>query len=351
MNTPTGTPRIIECDDDLEAINRLYAEREWSDGLPIVPPTEARVERMLAATARARTEVVANVAPGFGAASIELIAVNAVMAGCAPALLPVLIGAVEAVADVRFNLQAVQATTNPVAVWAIINGPATQLLGFNAGFNCLGEGNVANATLGRALRLILRNVGGGLPGKMDRATHGQPGKYTFCCAENEADSPWTSLRTERGFDADASTVTVVAVEGTMNMNTHAKDAFDMLRVFADTIQHPASNEYTHGGEPWIMFSPEHAQVLAGEGWSKDDVKHKLFELTKLPAYRMGVRDLGRVKSSRKDELGVIYPDSLLPIAKRADDICIMVAGGPGTHTVYMPCFGNSRAATRQIRFE
>ena len=340
--------RFVDTSDDLEAINRLYAEREWSDGLPIVPPTEARVARMLAATSRRADDVIADLAPAFGAATVELIAVNAVMAGCAPAAMPWLLAAVEAVADPAFNLQAVQATTNPVAVWVIVNGPAAATQGYNGGFNCLGEGVATNATLGRALRLVLRNIGGGLPGKMDRATHGQPGKFTFCCAENEADTPWPALHVERGFAPGDNTVTVVAAEGTMNMNTHAKDAADMLRVFAETMQHPPSNEYTHGGEPWLLFSPEHAQILAAEGLDKDAVRARLWELSKLPAGRMAARDYGRTQASRREELGAIGKDTLLPIARSAVDICIVVAGGPGTHTVYVPCFGNSRAVTRKV---
>ena len=169
---------MFEAPDDLEAINRLYRERRWSDGLPIVPPTVERVERMLRAHApRAATRSWRSVAPGFGAATVERIAINAVMAGCEPDYLPVLIAAVEAVAEPQFNLQGIQATTNPVAVWVIVNGPAAQQLGVNATFNCLGQGTWANATIGRALRLVLQNIGGALPGEMDRATHGQPGKY------------------------------------------------------------------------------------------------------------------------------------------------------------------------------
>jgi hypothetical protein len=171
--------------DDFNAFNDECEQRGWSDGLPLVPPTVARVDAMLAATKRDRNEIVAHIAPGFGAATVERIAINAVMAGCRPEYLPVLLAAVEAVADEKFNLQGIQATTNSAAPWIIVNGPLAATLGINAGLNCLGQGNRANATLGRALRLVLQNIGGALPGQMDRATHGQPGKYTFCCAENE----------------------------------------------------------------------------------------------------------------------------------------------------------------------
>jgi len=347
MSTPDRAPRF-EAADDYDAINRLYRDRRWSDGLPVVPPTVERVERMLRHTTRAAHEIVAHVAPGFGAATVERIAINAVLAGCDPEYLPALIAATEAVADEKFNLQAIQATTNPVAVWVLFNGPAAHRLGVNATYNCIGQGAWANATIGRALRLILQNVGGALPGEMDRATQGQPGKYTFCCAENEADSPWEPLHVERGYRREASTVTVIGAEGTMNMNTHSKDADELLRVIAETMVHPPSNEYCHGGEPWLMIGPEHAHILANGGYDKARVKAKLWELTKMPAGRMSVKDLLRVRESRTPELGEITDETLLTIAHRPDDIMLMVAGGPGTHSVYVPCFGNSVAITREI---
>jgi hypothetical protein len=339
---------VIEARDDLDEINQLYRDRQWSDGLPIVPPTAARVDRMLRHTKRARGEVVARIAPGFGAATIERITINAVMAGCDAEYLPILIAATEAVADPKFNLQGIQATTNPVAVWLVINGPIAKRLNFNSTFNCLGEGAWANATVGRAMRLILRNIGGALPGDMDRATQGQPGKYTFCCAENEDESPWPALHVERGFARDRSTVTVIGAEGTINMNSHAKTVDELLRVFGDTMIHPPSNEYTHGGEPWIMIGPEHAEVLKRGGMSKDDVKRRLWETSKMPASRMSVPDRKRAQDSRREELGEFTPDQMLTIAKHPGNICLMVAGGPGTHSVYVPCFGNSHAVTVEI---
>src|SRR5688572_28629692 len=289
---------LFEAPDDVEAINRLYSERKWSDGLPVIPPTIERVERMLAQTRRAPGEIVARIAPGFGAATVERIAINSVMAGCEPAYLPAVIAAVEAIADPAFNLQGIQATTNPVAVWVIVSGPVAKELGVNGTYNCLGQGTHANATIGRALRLVLQNVGGALPGAMDRATHGQPGKFSFCCAENDEANPWEPLHVERGFGREAGTVTVVGAEGTMNMNTHTKDAAELVRAIAETMQHPPSNEYSHGGEPWLILSPEHAEILKGAGMSKAEVKRELWEGSKMPARRMTDKDLLRVHDSR-----------------------------------------------------
>jgi hypothetical protein len=335
--------------DDIDAINRLYRERRWSDGLPIVPPTPKRVDRMLQPMTDRRDEVVARVAPGYGAATLERIAINCVMAGCDPEYLPVLVAATQAVADPAFNLQGIQATTNPVAVWIIVNGPISKALDVNAGFNCIGQGTWANATIGRAMRLILQNIGGALPGEMDRATQGQPGKYTFCCAENEEASPWEPLHVERGFTRDQSTVTVVGAEGTMNMNTHSKQAMELVRVIAETLVHPPSNEYVHGGEPWLMISPEHAEIFKRGGLSKSEVKRQLWAQSKMPASRLSTKELERVRDSRTEELGRLTPDSLLPISPRPENVMLIVAGGAGTHSVYVPCFGNSRAITREIR--
>jgi len=334
--------------DDLDAINRLYREKRWSDGLPIVPPTVARVDRMLVHSRRDRHEVIANVAPGFGAATVERIAINAVMAGCDPEYLPVLIAATEAVADPEFNLQGIQATTNPVAVWLVLNGPVAKQLQVNATFNCIGQGSWANATLGRAMRLILQNIGGAHPGEMDRATHGQPGKFTFCCAENEDAHPWQPLHVERGFAATDSTVTVVGAEGTMNMNTHAKYADELARVIAETMIHPPSNEYVHGGEPWFILGSEHAEIFRREGWDKGRVKRELWERSKMAVKHLSAKEIDRARASRTSELGELSDDSLLPISPTAEDVQLIVAGGPGTHSVYVPCFGNSRAVTRRI---
>ena len=338
----------IEAPEDFDAFNQFCEERRWSDGLPLVPPTPERVQRALAATRRGAQDVVANVAPSYGTATVEAIAVNAVMAGCRPEYLPVLIAAVEAAAERRFNLQGIQATTNSATPWIIVNGPIARTLGINAGVNCLGQGSRANATIGRALRLVMQNVGGALPGGMDRATHGQPGKHTFCCAENEAENPWEPLHVELGFERSQSTVTVVGAAGTVNLNSHAKDADDLLKVLADSLVFPTSNDYHFGGQPWLVISPEHAEILHRGGLSKAAVKRRLWEQSKMKADRYAAKDYARVQHTRKPEVGEIGPVTMLPISVSPDDIGIVVAGGPGTHTVYVPTFGQTRAATRAV---
>ena len=314
----------VTVDGDLEAFNRYLLEHHWSDGLPAIPPTRERVERMLKCTTRRPDEVVGAVAPAFGVATVERIAINAVMAGCYPEYLPVLIAATEAISDPRFNLRGIQATTNPAAVFMIVNGPIARQLGINSGGNCLGPGAWANATLGRAMRLIQQNIGGAQPGDMDKATQGQPGKYTFCCAENEAANPWEPLHVERGFSVDDSTVTVVPPLGTWNINTHAKDVGDLLRVMADVMAFPTGSDYVYGGgAPWLVLSAEHAFILKREGLSKLDVKKRLWELSRLSAARLSAKDFGRVVGDRRGELENLGPDSMLTVSVKPDDISVI----------------------------
>ena len=349
-STPTVRPHLIEAPDDYEEMNAFFRQRQWGDGLPLVPPTQERVARMLQYTQRSPEEVVATVAPGFGQATVEHIAINAVLAGCSPPFLPLLIAAVEAVSAPEFNLQSVQTTTNPATPWLIVSGPVTRQLQINCGINCLGQGTWANAVLGRALRLILQNIGGGLPEVMDRATHGQPGKYSFCCAENEDGNPWEPLHIEHGHAPEHSTVTVVAAAGTLNINTHAKDVTDLLRMIADAMCYAASNDYRAegGGEPWVVLSPEHAEILKQAGLTKAGVKARLWELSRMPAHLMAKKDLIRTQHNRRAELGELSPDSLVPISATPELIGILVAGGPGGHSVYVPSYGNTRSVTRRV---
>ncbi len=347
--TPAARAELISAPGNIEKFNRFFLERRWTDGLPVIPPTAGRVARMLRHTDRAPDDIVALIAPAYGAATIERIAVNAVLAGCYPEYLPVLIAATEAIGAKEFHLQSIQATTNPAAVWLVINGPIAARLQVNSGGSCLGPGAWANATLGRALRLILQNIGGALPGEMDRATHGQAAKYTLCCAENEAANPWEPLHVERGFAADSSTVTVVGALGTWSMCIEARNDIELLRVIASTMVYPGGSDYVYGGTPWIVLSPEHAAILKHGGLSKAEVKRRLWEQAKLPLNLPAASDLRRTQNARRSELGEIGPDSLVPISVRPDDITIIVAGGAGAHSIYVPISGHTKSVTREIR--
>ena len=348
--TATGLPcaETITAPADIQELHSFCARHRLSDGLPVIPPTSTRVGRMLTAATSLRDEVIGRVAPAYGEATVERIAINAVMAGCVPACINVLIAAVRAIAAPQFNLQGIQATTNPAAIWMVVNGPLATTLEINGGANCLGQGAPSNLALGRALRLILQNVGGALPGEMDRATHGQPGKVSMCCSENIVSSPWEALHIERGFEAEVSTVTTIGFSGTLNMNIHSKNADEILRSIADAMAHAPSNDYWCGGEPWIVLSPEHAQILAHAGLHKGDVRRRLWEKSKMIASRMADKDFERTRRTRREELGEIRPDTLLPVTRSAQDIGIIVAGGAGTHSLYVPGFGNSRSVTVKI---
>lgn len=351
-STPMAAPRALsfEVDNDLEQINRLFIKKRWADGQLIAPPSVEAVKHMLRHTHLAPDHIVATVAPAMGVATVEYIAIQAVMAGCYPEYLPVLIAATEAVTTPAFHLQAIQATTNPSAVGLIINGPAARWLEVNSGSGCMGPGHWANATLGRALRLILLNIGGAWPGEMDRATQGQPAKYSFCWAENEAASPWEPLHVERGFSRDDSTVTVVGALGTWSMNMTAKKGEEVIAMIADTMQYPASSDYIYGGAPFVVLSPQHAHLFHREGWNKAQVRQRLWESSKMLAGRSKGNEFDRLVNGRRGELGPINENTLIPISEKPEDISLVVAGGTGSHSVFLPVSAHTRSVTKAITF-
>ncbi len=335
--------------DDLLAFQGFMMERGWGDGLPLIPATPERVAAMLAGTRRPPGDLVAVLPPRLGGATVELVAVNAVLAGALPEHLPVILAAVEAVGQAAFNLQAIQTTTHPCSPLVIVNGPIAGRLGINGAGNALGQGHRANAVIGRALRLVLQNVGGARPGREDRATQGHPGKYSYCVAENETASPWEPLSVERGFPREIGTVTVCASEAPHNINDHGSaTAEGILTTVAGTAATVGSNNIYLGGEPLVMMGPEHAATVARSGWSKADFKRALWERARVP--------LSRFDPSNLDRFSVIYPagfkdrppESLVPIAREWSDIMIVVAGGAGKHSVLIPTFGATRSVTRRI---
>ena len=262
----------FEIPDDIWAAQVFFEEKGWSDGLPIIPPTEERVNQMLAATKRAPQEVVGAVAPRWADATVEKIAINGVMAGCKPEYMPVLIAAVEAITDPKLNLYALQATTGGPAVMLIINGPVRKRLNINGGANALGEGWRANATIGRFVRLMQRNVGVSYPGTTCKATLGWPGKYSMCIGENEEASPWESLHVERGFQANQSTVTAISADASVRASDlDSTRALGILTNFAQRMEGPS------GPEAVMVICPEHAKIIAGDGFGKKDVQRFVWE--------------------------------------------------------------------------
>jgi hypothetical protein len=259
-------------EDEIEA---TFA-RGWSDGLPLTPPTPERVLRMLSGTTRDPQEVVAVVPPDLVECTVEKVAVNAVMAGCRPEYLPVVIAAVEAACTEAFNIHGVLATTYFVGPVVIVNGPIAREIGMNSGLNVLGQGNRANATIGRALQLVIRNVGGGRPGEIDRATLGNPGKYTFCFAEAEDTSPWQPLSVERGLSPGVSAVTLFAGSGVQPFfDQLARTPEILARSLASCLRVVGHPKWGMAWDALCVISPEHARVFRQGGWSKQRLRNEL----------------------------------------------------------------------------
>jgi len=336
---------IFAFPDGWEAIDAHYQERGWTDGLPIVPPTEDAVAEFLTQTDRDPREIVGVLPPRQGEATVEKIAANAVMAGCRPEYFPVVLAAIEALADPLFNLDSIQATTHPVAPLIVVNGPIVQAIGLNAGYNAFGQGVRANLTIGRAVRLVLMNVGGGLPGTGDRSTQGSPAKIAYCVAENEAENPWEPLHVEAGLPADASTVTVFGCEGPHNIQDHySNTGLGVLLTIAGAMGQAGSNNLLGAGWPLLSLGPEHAATIARDGYTKRQVKEFLFEHARFPFARLGAECQRQQVEHRG---AVAAPDTMLPIVRQAEDISVIIVGGAGKHSCWQPTFGDGTRPTRR----
>ncbi len=278
--------RRIGIGDDEDPIEACYA-RGWTDGLPVVPPTPERVLRMLRqGTTRRPDEVLGPMPPDLVPCTVEKVAVNAVMAGCKPEYLPVVLAAVEAALIDEFGLHGVLCTTMFAGPVVIVNGPIAPRIGLNSGGNALGQGHRANASIGRALQLIVRNVGGGRPGELDRSTLGNPGKYTFCFAENACDE-WETLAVERGFAADASTVTLFAGEGVQGIvDQKSRTPESLAKSFAMCLRAVDHPKLAQAGDALLVVSPEHCRVFTQAGWSKARLRDELEQLLRTPADAM-----------------------------------------------------------------
>jgi hypothetical protein len=343
----------VDAPADPTALQGWFFERGWSDGLPLIAPTAEAVARMVAGSGRTAGEVIGAVPPRDGVATVEQIAVNAVMAGCRAEHMPVLVTAVEAMLEPCFNLHSIQATTHPVAPLLIVHGPIAQQIGMNAGAGTFGPSSLANATIGRAIRLILWNLGGAHAGKADRSTQGSPAKYGFCIAENAAASPWGSFVTERGLPEGANAVTVFGGEPPHNINDHEHgDAEGILRIAADTLRTLGINNWFlawHGRkELMLVLSPEHAASVASSGWSRRQVREYLYATI---ARRRDELAHGGMYGMRDwtPALNDLAMDARVPVAPSADDILVLVAGGDGKHSAALPSFGATVSVTRAIR--
>ena len=316
--------------DQAREVTEFFFAQEWSDGLPVVPPTPAGVEAMLHGTRRDRDEVIGTLAPGWGKATVERIAVNGLMAGCRPEYMPVLIAAVQAVADERYGLQGTQGTTDCIAPLLIVNGPAAARLGFNGGAGCFGHGTRANATVGRAICLMLLTLGGALPGRMKKSTLSQPGTYSYCIAENAPASPWEPLHVERHFSLEASTVTAMAATPMYQVSDHCNaTAEGLLTTLCDSMAVLGNCNLYRGGASVVTLPPEFTAVFRREGWSKQAVKVYVHEHA-----RRTIREMKRggewgPETRQRLPPGVDLNDdaATVPVVRHPDDLLVVVAGG------------------------
>ncbi len=273
---------LAGAEDEMEA---MY-DRGWTDGLPVVPPTPARVLRMLAGTSRGAQEVVAVVPPDLAPCTVEKVAINAVMAGCLPEYFPVVLAAVEAACTSTFNGHGLLATTYFSGPVLVVNGPIARRIGMNSGVNVFGQGNRANSTIGRALQLVIRNIGGGLPGGVDRATMGNPGKVGFSFAESEdaaAAAGWVSLATERGMAPGTSAVTLFAGEGPRAIvDQKSRTAESLAKSFAACLRTVAHPKLPFAFDALVAVSPEHLRTFAAAGWDRARLREELFVLLTIP---------------------------------------------------------------------
>ncbi len=331
-----------EEEDDAEA---MY-ERGWSDGLPLVPPTPARVVRMLAGTTRDPQDIVATIPPDLVECTVEKVAINAVMAGCRPEYLPVVLAAVQAACTDEFNMHGLLATTWFSGPVVIVNGPITKAIGMNNGINALGPGNRANATIGRALQLVIRNVGGGRPGDVDRATLGQPGKYTCCFAEHE-DAYWEPMHVERGYAASQNTVTLFAGEGVRGVvDQLSRTPESLTRSFAACLRATTHPKLPIAFDAMLIITPDHLRVYEEAGWSKARFREELGALLQIPGTEM-VRGAGGIEEGIAQGLAAVT----LPKFRDGGLLIAHAGGGAGLFSGIMGGWASGKMGSEPVTKE
>jgi hypothetical protein len=327
----------------------MFFARGWTDGLPVVSPTAEKVAAMVAASGRDAKEEIGPIPPRWRRASIEKIAINAVLAGCRPEYFPVVLTAVEALLEEDCQLYGMQTATNTTAPLIIVNGPIVQELGINARCNLFGEGVRANAAIGRAVSLVFRNIGGNIAGETDMATHGQAGKFTACIAEAEDDSPWPAFHVDAGFAAGESTVTVIGASAPQNIFTYGcETGQEILEHFVGSMTGLGHNNIIFPTGPLLIVSPEHAATLARDGIGKEQIKAAIFERARIPLTRFGKRTIEGFHHRRARWFAEVGDSAHIGVADRAQDVNIVVAGGAGIHSLFVPTAFSYRPVTRRI---
>lgn len=339
---------FLSAADEAAALEDLH-QRGCTDGLPVIIPTPARVSRMVLASGQDADMVLGTMGPGHGVATMEKVAVAAVMAGCVPDYMPVVVAAVKAVIDPVFDLTEMQATTHCTAPLVIVNGPARHNCGpISSGYGALGPGHRANASIGRALRLSMINIGGGRAGSSDMALLGHPGKFTYCLAENEEDSPFPPLHTTLGYEAHQSVVTVIGAEAPHSVIASAdgddKDAYKyLLNVLAVGLANAATNNATlTSGTATVILNPDHAQVLSKAGLKREDIATELVSRCQI--------DVAELRQLVPHFSGSPGSSGYRRAFTGPEQILIMMAGGSGLYSMVMPswCAGNHKNAPSSV---
>jgi hypothetical protein len=348
--------RTFEFGDVDDAVEYCY-EQGWTDGLPFLLPTEKRVQAIIEHLGRDPNEVIGEIPPRRGVATIGRIAVNAAMAGCPPELVPIVIAAIQAMLVPKFNLNGVQTTTNICTPLLIVGGPRAESLGFNSSTGVLGGGSRANSSVGRAVRLVLWNVGGakpaGLPGEISMSTFSQPARYSYCMPENLAASPWPGIHTSQDPELtdDDDAVTMFGCEGPHNVTDTMHDTgVGLLTSIAKALSAPGNLNVQTGGQALVALGPEMARVLGKEGWTREDVCLFLFEQVRLPLDDVLDIEPHRPLPTWWDpaQADKVWP----PVFMEPSDVLVTVAGGAGPHSVVFPGWGRhgGYAVTRRIEW-
>jgi hypothetical protein len=345
MGSANLQSQSYEVSDTAEAIE-FYFEKGWTDGLPIVPPTEASIRAMLDAAGLDPGHEITFIENRQVSVTAEKVAINAVMAGCKPEYMPVVVAAIEAIGDPRYGYHGPATSTGGSAVLMLINGPIARELDVNCGDNLFGPGWRANATIGRAVRLVMRNAIGTIPGKLDRSTLGHPGKYTYCIAENEADSPWPAVHVERGLRPEQNAVTVFAALAPHQVsNQLSNTAEGVLTTVADGMRISGSVV----GQPQyaVVIGGEHMRVIGDDGWSKDDIKRFLFAHTQ--------NSVAHLKRTNRVDGAVLPADetTMRPLVQTPEDFLVIAAGSKaGVFSAFIPGWGgkvSSQSVTKEVR--
>ncbi len=350
-NNRALSSRRIDVPDTYDAIQDYYEEQGWTDGMPVVPATEEAVRRMLGPWGEDPSLSLGVAQPSNAEVTIEKVAVNAVMAGCRPEFFPVVVACVRAALQGPFNLAGCQATTGGAAPVVIVNGPIAERLGINGDSGAFGPGYRANATIGRALRLFVRNVAGLIIGDMDKATLAMPGRYSFCFAENESRSPWEPRHVELGYDPEDSLVTLHSIRAFYPvMETTVSRGIEVLNTLVQATRATGFSNYYQigtGAQVTLVLSPEHAAEIAADGLSKKDVREYIYANA-----RMSIEELSGLghwgNRNYPAWIDDSKPNTMVPIAPQADDIVVVVAGGDGRHSAWLAGWGATRVVTQKI---